>query len=124
MVVELTGTEEHTTDGFMREKGVARRVWIERALLEFQDKRIDLVGRVAVCVPHFGAVPPLLQATDMVATLPRRLALWTAAHFPLVLLDLPYTPKTVDIEMVCDQSVDRDKGLQWLIDELAASVVV
>jgi len=122
VVVELTGTEEHTADGFMYDKGFAHRVWIERALLEFQDKKIDLVGRVAVCVPHFAVVPPLLQATDMLATLPRRLALWTVAHFPLVLLDLPYTPKTVDVEMVCDQRADRDKGLQWLIDELVASM--
>jgi len=122
VVVELTGTEEHTADGFVYDKGFAHRVWIERALLEFQDKKIDLVGRVAVCVPHFAVVPPLLQATDMLATLPRRLALWTVAHFPLVLLDLPYTPKTVDIEMVCDQRADRDKGLQWLIDELVASM--
>ena len=122
VVVELTGTEEHTADGFMHDKGVARRVWMERALLEFQDKKIDLVGRAAVCVPHFAAVPPLLQATDMLATLPRRLALWTVAHFPLILLDLPYTPKRVDIEMLWDQSVERDKGLQWLIDELVAAV--
>jgi DNA-binding transcriptional LysR family regulator len=64
----------------------------------------------------------LLQATDMVATLPRSLALWAAAHFPLVLLDLPYTPKMVDIEMVSHHSADRDKGLQWLIDEVAASI--
>jgi DNA-binding transcriptional LysR family regulator len=122
VVVELTGTEQHKADGFMHDKGVAHRVWIERALLEFQDQNIDLVGRAAVCVPHFSAVPPLLQATDMVATLPRRLALWAATHFSLVLLDLPYTPKTVDIEMVCDQSADRDSGLQWLIAELAASM--
>jgi DNA-binding transcriptional LysR family regulator len=57
-----------------------------------------------------------------VATLPRRLALWAAAHFPLVLLDLPYTPIKVDVEMVSHQSADRDKGLQWLIDEVAASI--
>jgi DNA-binding transcriptional LysR family regulator len=123
VVVELTGTEEHQADGFMHDKGVAHRVWIERALLEFQGENIDLVGRAAVCVPHFAAVPPLLQATDLVATLPRRLALWAARHFSLVLLDLPYTPKTVDIEMVCDQSADRDSGLRWLIGELAASMV-
>jgi DNA-binding transcriptional LysR family regulator len=123
VVVELTGTEEHQADGFLHDKGVAHRVWIERALLEFQDENIDLVGRAAVCVPHFAAVPPLLQATDLVATLPRRLALWAARHFSLVLLDLPYTPKTVDVEMVCDQSADRDSGLQWLIAELAASMV-
>jgi hypothetical protein len=59
----------------------------------------------------------------MVATLPRQLALRTVAHFPLVLLDLPYTPKTVDIEMVWEQSADRDQGLQWLINELGASIV-
>ena len=124
VVVELTGTEENKADGFMDDKGVARRVWIERALLELQDENIDLVGRAAVCVPHFAAVPPLLQVTDMVATLPRRLALWASEHFPLVLLDLPYTPMTVDIEMVSDQGADRDKGLQWLMDELAASIVI
>jgi DNA-binding transcriptional LysR family regulator len=104
----------------MHDKGVARRVWVERSLLQFQDKKIDLVGRAAVCVPHFVAVPPLLQATDMLATLPRRIALWTVAHFPLVLLDLRYKPKTVEIEMVRDQSTDQDNGLEWLIDELVA----
>jgi DNA-binding transcriptional LysR family regulator len=122
VVVELTGTEEHKADGFVYDQGVARRVWIERALLEFQNENIDLVGRAAVCVPHFAVVPSLLQATDMVATLPRRLALWATVHFPLALLDLPYTPKKVDVEMVSHQSADRDKGLQWLIDELAASI--
>ncbi len=45
-------------------------------------------------------------------------------HRSRELRKMGYTPKAVDIEMVCDQSVDRDKGLQWLIDELAASVVV
>jgi DNA-binding transcriptional LysR family regulator len=106
----------------MHDKGIARRVWMERALIEFQDNKVDLVGRVAVCVPHFIAVPPLIQASDMLATLPRRLALWTVAHFPLVMLDLPYEPKRVDIEIVCDQNASRDDGLQWLIDELVASV--
>jgi hypothetical protein len=66
VVVELTGTEEHQASGFMNDKGVARRVWIERALIEFQDEKIDLVGHAAVCVPHFAAVPPLIAATDMV----------------------------------------------------------
>jgi len=65
---------------------------------------------------------PLCLPYSKRPTLRRRLALWAVAHFPLVLSDLPYTPNTVDIEMVCDQSADRDEGLQWLIDELAASM--
>jgi len=123
LVVELTGTEENERDGFMNEDGVTRRVWIERVLLEFQDENVNLVGRAAVCVPYFGAVAPLLQVTDMVATLPRRLAIWLMAQTPVVLLDLPYSPITVDVEMVCHQRANRDKGLQWLRQELASSTV-
>lgn len=100
-----------------------RRVWIERALLEFQDKDADLAGRAAVCVPHFAAVAPLLQVTDMVATLPRRLACWLMTQTQVVLLDLPYAPITVDVEMVWHQRSNRDKGLQWLTQELVSSVV-
>jgi DNA-binding transcriptional LysR family regulator len=122
VVVEMTGTEEHERDGFMNEQGVARRVWIERALLEFQDERINLVGRIAVCVPHFAAVVPLLQVTDMVATLPRRLALLAKTQTPLVLLDLPYLPITVNVEMVWHQRADRNMGVQWLIKELASAM--
>jgi DNA-binding transcriptional LysR family regulator len=41
VVVEMTGTEEHEKDGFLDDEGVSRRVWIERALLEFQDKNVS-----------------------------------------------------------------------------------
>jgi hypothetical protein len=72
-------------------------------------------------VPHFAAVAPLLEVTDMVAKLPHRLALWLTAHTQVVLLDVPYSPMTVDVEMVWRQRANRDMGLQWLVQELAAS---
>ena len=72
---------------------------------------------------HFAAMAPFLQLTDMVATLSRRLALWAAAHAPLVLLELPYTSMTLDIEMLWDHSADQDRALQWLVKELAESMV-
>jgi len=122
VVVEPAGTKENETDGFTDGRGVGRRVWIERALHEFQEGKVDLVGRAAVCVPNFASVAPFLQLSDMVATLPRRLALWAAAHAPLALLDLPYASMTVDIETLWDQGADQDQGLQWLVSELAESI--
>ena len=121
VVVEISGTEENGADGFLDEHGVLRRIWMERALLEFQDENISLIGRAAVCVPYFAAVAPLLQATDMVATLPRRLALWLASQTPIVLLDLPYPPITIDIEMVWHERSNRDNGFEWLRRELASA---
>jgi DNA-binding transcriptional LysR family regulator len=110
-------TKENETDG----QGVGRQVWIERALHEFQEGKVDLIGRAAVCVGNFAAVAPFLQLSDMVATLPRRLALWTAANAALALLDLPYKSMTVEIEMLWDQRADQDYGLQWLVSQLAES---
>ena len=121
VVVEITGSEEHEEDGFMKDEGVSRRVWNERALLEFQDKNVSLVGRAAVCVPYFSAVAPIVEVTDMVATLPRRLAVWLAQRNPIVLLELPYKPITVDIEMVWHARLARDRGFRWVRDALASS---
>ena len=118
VVVELTGTEDETIDGFVDDRGVWRRVWIERLLIEMGDDNEGLVGRVAVSVPHFAAVPPILCQTDMVATLPRRLALQVAQHTSLVILeDLPYEPLTVPVELVWHQRAEKDAGTQWLISE-------
>jgi DNA-binding transcriptional LysR family regulator len=94
---------------------------MERALLEFRAEGVNLAGRAAVTVPYFGAVAPLIQVTDVVATLPRRFALWLMQQTPLVFLDLPYSPMTVDWEMVWHQRANRDKGLQWLRQELVSS---
>jgi DNA-binding transcriptional LysR family regulator len=123
LVVAPIGAEENEANNFMNDEGVARRLWTERVLHEFQDGKIDMAGRATVRVSHFAAMARFLQLTDMVATLPRRLALWAAADAPLVLLDLTCTSMTADIEMLWDQSADQDKGLQWLVNELAESVV-
>ena len=122
LVVVLTGAEENKANGFMNEEGGSARTWIESVLHEFQDGKIDSLGRAAVCVPHFAAITPFLQLTDMVAMLPRRLAHWAAAHAPLVLLDLPCESMTVNSEPLWGQSANQDQGLQWLAKEFAASM--
>jgi DNA-binding transcriptional LysR family regulator len=81
-----------------------------------------LAGRPAVRVPHFAAVVPLLQVTDMVAILPRRLACLAAANAGIALLDLPYPSPKLQIEMVWHQRADYDQGLQWLLSELVVAV--
>jgi DNA-binding transcriptional LysR family regulator len=117
----MTGTEEHEKDGFLNDEGVSRRVWIERALLELQDKNVSITGRAAVCVPYFAAVAPMLEITDMIATLPRRLALRLAERDSLVPLKLPYKPITVEVEMVWHQRVTRDPGFRWIREVLSSS---
>jgi len=119
VVVEPAGTRESATDGFSDEARNGKRVSVERALYEFQNGRIGPGGRAAVCVPNFAAVAPFLQLSDMVAMLPRRLALWAAS---LALIDPPYRSITIEIEMLWVEWADQDEGLQWLLNELVESI--
>jgi DNA-binding transcriptional LysR family regulator len=118
LVVEITGTEEEAVGGFVDDRGVWRRTWIERLLIDMGDHDRGLVGRVAVSVPHYGAVLPMLTGTDMVATLPRRIALRAAQQGGYAVLDLPYAPLEVTVEIIRHQRADRDSGAQWFAGEL------
>jgi len=122
VVVESTGTTENETDGFAEEERKDKQVSIESALQEFQYGRISPGGRAAVCVPDFAAVAPFLQMSDMVAMLPRRIALWAATSTPIVLLDPPYRSVTIEIEMLWEQGADQDQDLRWLVNEVAESI--
>jgi DNA-binding transcriptional LysR family regulator len=122
VVVEPAGTIESVTDGLPDEERNGKHVSVESTLYEFQCGRIVPAGRAAVCVPNFAAVAPFLQLSDMVAMLPRRLALWAAAHAPLTLLDPPYTSITTEIEMLWVEGADQDEVLRWLLNELAESI--
>jgi len=118
VVVELSGSEDRTADGFIDEQGVERRIWIERLLLDNEDEQTGLAGRVAVSVPHYAAVAKLVGQSDMVATLPRSIALREVEREQLAILELPYDPLKVKIEAVWHQRADQDAGLQWLAGEI------
>jgi DNA-binding transcriptional LysR family regulator len=64
----------------------------------------------------------LLQLTDMVAVLPRRLARSVAANASIALLDLPYPSTKLKIEVIWHQRSDHDRGLQWLLNEVVESI--
>jgi DNA-binding transcriptional LysR family regulator len=97
VVVEPTGTMDNVTDEFSDDDKDGKRVSLESASYDFQHARIGPGGQAVVCVPTFASVAPFLQLSDMVAILPRRLALWAAAHAPIALLDPPYASITMDI---------------------------
>jgi DNA-binding transcriptional LysR family regulator len=118
VVVELTGTGGPEADGFVDEKGVWRRIWIDRLLIETTAKDVDAVGHVAVSLPHYAAVPEILAGSDMIATLPERLARRAVSQGSLVMLDLPYAPMSVDVEAVWHERAERDTGVQWLLKEM------
>jgi DNA-binding transcriptional LysR family regulator len=118
VVVELTGSEDAPTDGFMDERNLRRRVWVERLLLDEVGDSDEIIRRMTVGVPYYAAVPSLLLRTDMVATLPLSLARPLAKYGMVEILALPYEPPDVKVEAVWHQRSEKDAGAQWLIGEM------
>ncbi len=117
LVVDLTGEEELSRDGFYEDRGLVRRVWMDRVVLQSRAQPGD-AARVALRLPHFMAVPHFLRGSDLVATLPGRLARWATADGSLIFLGPVLSPETVDIEAVWHSRAETDQGLAWLVGTL------
>jgi DNA-binding transcriptional LysR family regulator len=77
-------------------------------------KRSGVERRIALTVPHFVAVGHILQATDLVATVPERFAQRMLDPFRLVAVPHPATLPAVAINAFWHAKVHRDPANQWL----------
>jgi DNA-binding transcriptional LysR family regulator len=70
--------------------------------------------RVGLTVPHFMAVGHILQATDMVATVPERLAEKIASPFNLKYVSHPVKLPKIAINLFWHAKYHKDPASQWL----------
>ena len=89
-----TNTLEQLTDTLLAQQGVQRRILFR--------------------VPMPLTVARLVAETDLIATLPRRLATDLARLMPLRILPMPIRITPVDITMVWHERMHRDPAHTWL----------
>ncbi|MVW77964.1 LysR family transcriptional regulator [Bordetella sp. 02P26C-1] len=65
-------------------------------------------------VPHFSAVPYIVSTTDLLATVPRKLADTVAAQFHLGLFAPPIRIPALQTNLYWHRRFHRDSGNQWL----------
>jgi DNA-binding transcriptional LysR family regulator len=70
-------------------------------------------------LPHFVAVPHIVAASDLVATVPHKLAERVAAPFGLVLRELPLALPRFAVDLLWHRRVHQDGGNRWLREQLA-----
>lgn len=77
--------------------------------------------RIAVGVPHFLVVPYVVAASDLVATVPTRLAALVADDAGLVRAAPPVELEPFDMAMAWHERVHGDAGHRWLREQLVAA---
>jgi DNA-binding transcriptional LysR family regulator len=65
-------------------------------------------------VPHFSAVPYIVSTTDLLATVPRKLADTVAAHFSLDIVVPPLRVPPLQTNLYWHRRFHLDSGNQWL----------
>lgn len=104
-----------TLDGYLQLKHV--RVAPRGRQGSLVDALLDSSGRsrqISVSVPSFLAAPYLVASTDLVATLPERLALQLQQWLPLRLFEPPLPLPGFALSMLWDERLENDPSHRWL----------
>lgn len=114
-VVSLHGEHEGIVDGFVSERGLARRSeMFDRAALERTFSLSSRSPRVAVSLPHFLALPTLLEDTDMAAIVPRPLAKLLVRRHPISMYELPYQTASEEVGVLWPERNGDNAPQDWL----------
>jgi DNA-binding transcriptional LysR family regulator len=120
VAVNFLGSRSGLMDGFLPERGVLRRVHMEVAALE-APQRLGKDARIAVSVPHFWCLPPILVDCDMIASVPRALAIEFVRRFGLAMVADPGGSNRVAVEAIWDRQQETDPAMSWLRTEISAA---
>jgi DNA-binding transcriptional LysR family regulator len=113
--VSLHGEHDGIVDGFVSERGLIRRSeMFDRAALERAFSESSRPPRLAVSLPHFLALPSLLEDAHLTAIVPRPLAKALARVHPLSMHELPYKTASVDVSVLWHERNADDAPQEWL----------
>jgi len=94
--------------------GEGDRSWVDPYL-----EALGYVREVAHTVPHFVAIPAILENTEFVSTLPTRIASRFAGQHKLNTFPLPFPAQSHRIVQVWHRRKSRDKGHRWFRRQVA-----
>jgi DNA-binding transcriptional LysR family regulator len=98
MLISRTGTRIGVIDEWLAEKGLERRI--------------------ALIVPHFLSAPFIVAKTDMLLSVPKRIAAQFAGLAPLSVLPVPIDLPAYDLIMVWHPLRENDPAHCWLREQI------
>jgi hypothetical protein len=69
---------------------------------------------MVISMPHFLALPALLEHPDLTAIVPRPLAPSLAGFRKLSIYELPYKPSVVDVSILWHERTAKEPAHRWL----------
>ncbi len=113
--VSLHGEHEGVVDGFLSIRGLSRRSEMyDRLAFERAFAGSPRSPRIAVSLPHFLALPPLLEHGDLAAIVPRPLGRSLARMHGLSIHELPYKTSSAHVSALWHERNANNETQEWL----------
>jgi DNA-binding transcriptional LysR family regulator len=117
IVVSFGGEQEGAVEGFISERGLARRSEMyDRASFERAMSASKQTPRIAISLPHFLALPGFLVDPGISAIIPRPLADAFARTVPIAIHELPYSTTRLEVRSLWHERHEGDVAHDWLHD--------
>jgi DNA-binding transcriptional LysR family regulator len=115
VVVSFGGEQEGAIDGFISERGLARRSEMyDRSAFERALSTSQTAARIAVSLPHFLALPALLEGSGLAAIVPRPLAETFSRNHAISIYELPYPTTRLEVRSLWHERNAGDASQDWL----------
>lgn len=85
-----------------------------QSMIELALSKRSMRRTIAVTVPHFQSMPVMVQSSDMVCTMPRRMANLYAHYFRLKAYQVPLRTPKFPVYLIWHESLHEDPGHLWL----------
>jgi DNA-binding transcriptional LysR family regulator len=83
-------------------------------------EKAGIKGSAHFTVPHFAAVPYIVSSTDLLVTVPQKLAESAATPFKLIYIKPPLRLPSLQTNVFWHRRFNQDEGNQWLRNLIAA----
>lgn len=115
--ISLHGQQNELAEGFVSERGLFRRSEMyDRAALEKALSTSGQSARIMVSLPHFFALPTLLEQSELTAIVPRPLAASMSRTQSLTTYELPYKSESAEVGVLWHERTTNDAAQQWLLN--------
>jgi len=103
-----------TLDAYIAEKHIEVTPTTAQQLVMDKLHELGHARRFGLSVPHVSVLPELVAGTDLLVTLPARLARYFAAQKPLRILDLPFEVPKIDVLLAWHEGGGDFAARSWL----------
>ena len=116
MITKLPSLEEYLTVSHM----LISRTGSNVGLIDQKLMEVGLERRIKLIVPHFLSAPLIVAETDMILSLPYRIAEQFKKIAPLEIFPLPIDLPCYQLVMIWHPLHDKDPAHVWLRDKITA----